>query len=190
MLKLPSAETGVAQWSFNDIYYLINLFSSTNATSAISDPACVAQGMTCMEYANSALNRALSKLGVAGSSSLQLPPWGSTVHATLFQHRVVSKSILGCLADRPAYGRGDDFTVSVAHCGYGDGVLSVVTDGPSYRQVIDLNNMENSVYVCPLCGTGNALADNYDSQLTAWGTGSYVSMSMDTFSPVTTLTLQ
>ena len=70
---------------------------------------------------------------------------------------------------------GDEFSLNVAHWDFP--LSTTVSAGPSWRQIIDLSNLANSVYVCPMCSSGNMLSNAYTTQLEAWANGQYFPMN-------------
>lgn len=53
------------------------------------------------------------------------------------------------------------------------------THGPSYRQIIDLSDMNRSVYVGSLGQGGNPLGNHVSDQQALWASGAYLPMSTD-----------
>jgi len=48
--------------------------------------------------------------------------------------------------------------------------------GPSYRHLVDLSNMENSLFLNPLGQSGDMFNYLYDNLLEAWSIGKYMNM--------------
>jgi penicillin amidase len=48
--------------------------------------------------------------------------------------------------------------------------------GPSYRHIVDLSDMESSLFLNPLGQSGNPLSKHYDDFLRAWSEGGYLQM--------------
>jgi penicillin amidase len=46
--------------------------------------------------------------------------------------------------------------------------------GPSYRQVIDLAELNNSRYIHPMGQSGHLLSPHYDNLLSLWQKGEYL----------------
>ncbi len=66
------------------------------------------------------------------------------------------------------------------------------THAPSYRQVVDLSNLNKSLFVATLGQSGNPLSPHYADQQPLWARGAYLPMSTDPadWGAVQTLTLQ
>jgi penicillin G amidase len=81
---------------------------------------------------------------------------------------------------------GDGSTVNVGAFGQ-DGSFDM-TDGPSYRQVIDLSDLARSRYVHTTGQSGNVFDRRYRGLLPEWRAGR--SFEIGTAAPVTTLVLK
>ena len=92
-----------------------------------------------------------------------------------FEHQILTGSPLQCLANRQIVRGGDDSTVNVGHMDLSDDSLPQ-TAGPSFRQVADLQDVQQSVFIHPMGQDGNILSFNYDSLLTDWAFGRYLQM--------------
>jgi len=53
--------------------------------------------------------------------------------------------------------------------------------GPSYRQIVDLSDLENSRYLNPLGQNGNQFSPGYTALLDMWADGKYVRMGMENY---------
>ena len=51
-----------------------------------------------------------------------------------------------------------------------------MTAGPSYRQIIDVNNWQNSLFIHPIGQSGNLFSHYYDNYLSLWKDGKYINM--------------
>ena len=71
---------------------------------------------------------------------------------------------------------GDRSTVNVSPNGSTDFNSSF---GASYRQIVDLNELDNSLYINPPGQSGNRESNNYADQLPLWQTGEYLPMSTE-----------
>ncbi len=88
--------------------------------------------------------------------------WGS-VHSRTFAHL----SGLAALSRGPYPSAGDDFTLNVAHGLVADG-------GPSWRQLLDFSNLEQSLAIYPGGESGNPISVHYDDFLMIYLAGSYL----------------
>ena len=77
------------------------------------------------------------------------------------------------VGDREVEHGGDSFTVNVGGYDFDDKDLTQHA-GPSYRQIIDLNNTESSLFINPMGQNGNELSSEYDNLLQMWSSGQYV----------------
>jgi len=112
--------------------------------------------------------------------------WGEE-HQLFTDHLVFGKTILACLFGR-RYGPvqtatplqfltfpripvgGDEYTVNVAHAAELAGTAYFqVSDGPSYRHILDFSDLENSRFIHPMGQSGNILSPHYDDLLQTWG---------------------
>ena len=84
--------------------------------------------------------------------------------------------ILGSVWNRKIETPGGLYTVN-------PGTYNPVTfkqnNGASYRQIIDLNNLNNSLFIQTLGQSDNFLSRHYQDQLQRWQKGQYLSMSTD-----------
>eukprot|EP00698_Gefionella_okellyi_P014476 TRINITY_DN4014_c0_g1_i1.p1 TRINITY_DN4014_c0_g1~~TRINITY_DN4014_c0_g1_i1.p1 ORF type:complete len:584 (-),score=95.20 TRINITY_DN4014_c0_g1_i1:1303-2991(-) len=151
--------------------FLASLFNSTDPR----DDLCESLGMTCLMFAAKALEDALDILQVSDENSG--PRWGVDIHQAEFHHLVLGGTPLSCISNRRTAKGGDEWSLNVAGWSYDARSSFPVREGPSWRMIVDLGNMQNSVYVCPLCGSGNMLVDAYSVQLEAWTAGQYFYMA-------------
>jgi len=135
------------------------------------DPAC-AQAGGCLVYAAKALKLAVDR------HHNKIPKWGD-VHLVKFNH-IMSDSSLGCLFSREAPHGGDAYTVNVGDASSKD--FSMVA-GPSYRQIIDLSNWNNSEWIIPIGNSGNLFSYHFDDWLPLWRDGEYLMMNF--YAPTT-----
>jgi penicillin amidase len=62
-----------------------------------------------------------------------------------------------------------------------------MTDGPSYRQILDLSDFSKSLYVNTTGQSGNVFSSHYRDFLPMWRDGRYVTFGE---APIETLTLE
>jgi len=105
----------------------------------------------------------------------------------------MSHSPLACLYDRRFEWGGDANTVNVA--GFtqitqtNETVFEAVA-GPSYRQIVDLHNLQTSVFVLPGGQSGNVLDLNYDNMLPLWQADEYIPMQTQNYKVKQSLSLK
>lgn len=159
--RLPTREVGQAFW--DEPRYLLQAVQG-------SDPGCdrpeTEYVENCPEYVAFALERALDRLGE------RIPPWGQ-LHKAVFDHPILTNTPLKPVSDRQVSVGGDNYTVNVA--GY-NGSNFQVSDGPSYRHLIDLAEMQNSRFVHPMGQSGALLAGDFANLLPLWQEGRYLPM--------------
>lgn len=157
LARVARHETGKDYWV--DHRFLLRAFNTT-----AGDPACAPH---CAEFAAAALNEA-----AAGSK----PDWGrGRTHQALFKHQILGETPLACLANRHCDKGGGLTTVNVGGFNFSSSARTN-THGPSYRQVVDLGDMEASVFMNPLGQSGNQFARTYDNLLEPWARGDYLEM--------------
>mmetsp|Transcript_20549 Transcript_20549/g.52793 ORF Transcript_20549/g.52793 Transcript_20549/m.52793 type:complete len:961 (-) Transcript_20549:499-3381(-) len=146
-------------------------------------------GKGCYAYANECFDTALDRLSPsstsASTSPSSLPKWGEDIHTVAFDNQVLGKTPFGCVSDRSYYEGGDGATVNVAH--FGNDL--VTTFGPSYRQIIDLNDMENSIFIYPMGQSGDIFSELYDNLLPLYRGGKYIPMKTTGYDVSSTITL-
>ena len=160
LTRLPAKEVGQEYW--NEPRYL---------SSAIlnGDPACDQPGTApgCLDDAANALEFALKQLGDP------VPTWGNIHQASFEQLAPVQPDI----NLQVPFG-GDSSTVNVSPYKPEDFTMNF---GSSYRQVVDLANLENSVFVNPPGQSSDTNSLNFNDQLQLWQQGKY--LPMKTFAP-------
>ncbi len=122
---------------------------------------------SCLDYAALALERALDR-----KEALRARAWGE-VHRARFPHAVLTHTPLKRLSDREVAFGGDRYTVNV---GPFDPETLAMGHGPSYRQIVDLSDMENSLFVHPMGQSGHLFSPHYADLLALWWRGDYLPM--------------
>src|SRR5688572_4608157 len=91
-------------------------------------------------------------------------------------HRILNASPLRCCGNREIAHGGDESTINV---GAYDPETFVQEEGPSYRQVFDLSDIDNrgGYFVLPLGESGHIFSSMYDNMLSTWASGQYVRIS-------------
>jgi penicillin amidase len=135
------------------------------------DPSCVSDGYDCGTSLGKALNLGLKVRGVGTINTKKT--WG-TLHGALLRSSIFGNSSVACLFNRKRPTGGSSWTVNVAE--YDLDTMDTIT-GPSYRQVIDLSDLEQSTYILP-GGPQEAITSSlYASGFKHWVQGEYLSMT-------------
>lgn len=138
----------------------------------------LARALADVEHKHPDLVKAVAQRKAA-DSELQ---WGVGLHKAVFEHLVLGQSPVKCMANRAVGHGGDGSTVNVGKFGLDDidGDLHQVA-GPSYRQIVDLSEMEASRYLNPLGQDGNEFSQGYTALLEKWAKGEYLPMAMESY---------
>eukprot|EP00039_Didymoeca_costata_P001838 m.55528 g.55528 ORF g.55528 m.55528 type:complete len:949 (-) comp10988_c0_seq2:129-2975(-) len=158
--KLPINETNTTHWK-NPI------FLRREASKCVDDPA---NNKNICDFLDKSLEIVANETHFG-----KIPQWGVDLHQATFVHQILNSSIAKCIGDRSVAHGGDEFTVNVGHFDFDDPNLGQ-TAGPSYRQIVDLSNLENSLFLNPLGQDGDQLNVHYDDLLAAWSQGEYLAM--------------
>lgn len=109
-----------------------------------------------------------------------IPPWGD-LHQAVFEHPVLP------IRRQVPFG-GDRYTINVGP--YNSTNFLMDGSGPSYRQIVDLSDLERSQYIYPIGQSGRVLSPYFDNLLDPWREGEYVAMRTEDFPITTRLTLR
>jgi penicillin amidase len=139
-----------------------------------TEPNCVPYG-GCLNFARQMFALSVTDLKERFGN---VPTWGEMIHWTTFDHPVFSKvAALQCIACRRVFTSGGSQTLNVAPPNLG--MYRFASNfGPTYRQLIDLKNPDNSLFIAPMGQSGNLLSKFYDGYLKLWKKGLYVPMRM------------
>jgi len=171
--RQTSKEVGSEYWT--NPYYLIASISN----KTYPDPACQSHP-SCAEKAAQLFASVVDSLGlkpINNTSGCKSVTWGSSHFAT-FEHVIFGETPLGCLFDRSVPFGGDKFTVNIGN--YDEKTLTV-NDAASYRHVIDLSDLENSVFISASGQSGNIMSPHYDDWLEKWAEGDYLPMKTKSY---------
>ena len=162
--RFASNDTGTDYWK--DVVYLHRQLAA-ECTPAPAAPHATTGAAGGCSFSLAALERA---------AAFPAANWGEgSIHPATFMHQVLDASIAKCVGDRSTPHGGDEHTINVGHFDFSDPNMPQ-TAGPSYRQVVDLGNVEASLFVNPLGQNGNQLQANYDNLLQLWSDGEYMPM--------------
>ncbi|EIJ40987.1 penicilin amidase [Beggiatoa alba B18LD] len=168
---LPQTETGES-WFFYP-RYLLNALKS-------GDSACAQQKRTCLEIAGDVFETVVKQW------STDIPKWG-LVHQAMFNHPILTHTPLAPLFDRQVDFGGERFTVNV---GWVNPETLKTTHVPSYRQLIDFSQLDNSAYIHPMGQSGNVMSSHFDDLLALWQKGEYLTMQTKGYTEANKLILK
>eukprot|EP01087_Luapelamoeba_hula_P020066 TRINITY_DN6768_c0_g1_i2.p1 TRINITY_DN6768_c0_g1~~TRINITY_DN6768_c0_g1_i2.p1 ORF type:complete len:1035 (+),score=159.34 TRINITY_DN6768_c0_g1_i2:419-3106(+) len=192
--RLPVKEVGQTFW--DNLLYVVNSLTpstphgSNNTTPSTTDDECVRAGFKdCPTFAGLAFERAMQSFEKDGDVSI--PTWGE-LHKVKMPHLLFGQTPLGCVFERSAAHGGDDFTVNIGGWSFFQDKDSGwdMTAGATYRQIVNLENMEESVFVQPMGQSGNVFSEHYDDYFDKWRQMQYIPMRMRGYTPHATLHLQ
>lgn len=137
---------------------------------------CRDQNASCQDYLSQTLQTVVQKLAATLGSNPQVWNW-SKIHRALFDAPALGKSkAIGWIWQRQIDTAGGLYTVDVGTYGT-DSYYQI--DGPSYRQIVDLSNLDHSLYQQTLGQSGNVGDKHYDDLMSMWRNGIYLPMSSD-----------
>lgn len=172
LTKLLKLETRKEYWYLYPQYFV-------NAI-ANNDIACQTLKITCIEYATQVLEKILTQRGKS------IPPWGK-LHQATFKHPLQNYTLFALFSSRKIPFGGERFTLNMAWYNPKNFAMS---EGPCYRQLIDLADMENSRYIQIMGQSGHLLSSQYDNMLEPWQKGEYFRMQTKNYPIANTLTLE
>ncbi|MEP6992984.1 MAG: penicillin acylase family protein [Acidobacteriota bacterium] len=141
---------------------------------------------TCADFQAASLKDAVAFLKWTFGPDSSTWRWQRLHHAR-FPHDVFDKvRLLRRLFDLDVGQGGDGSTVNVG--GFSQDGSFDMTDGPSYRQVIDLSDLSKSRYVHTTGQSGNVFDSGYRDLLQEWRAGRYFEIGGE--KPVKTLVLE
>jgi penicillin G amidase len=140
-------------------------------------PLCAVKGQgDCAAWQTGTLKAAVSELSARLGNNPADWTYGK-LHTVASNHQAFGKvKALAWLFNRSAPTSGGTNTVNVARPEVG---TLRQTKGPSYRQIVDLANMNRSLFVGTLGQGGSPMGPHYADQLPLWQRGEYIPMSSD-----------
>jgi penicillin amidase len=147
-----------------------------------------AQLQNCAAELSASLGRAVDDLTARLGSDPSAWTYGKLHHVASNHRAFGNVGALAWLFNHDAPTGGGTNTVNVARPEQG---TFNQTHGPSYRQIIDLSDLNNSVFIGSLGQGGNPLGNHVSDQQSLWTGGEYLPMSTDAadWGKVKTLTL-
>jgi len=174
LTTLVSSEIGRQYW--DNPQFLLSTLNSTSTTT--TEPNCIGLKYGCISFALSAFERVYA-------NKTSSKKWGD-VHKLYFKHSVVGGTKVGCLWNRHIRRGGNNYCINVGP--YDHDTFSA-NFGPSYRELVDLSNNNESVFIFPIGQSANPHSKFYQNYLPLWSSGQYIGMKMTDFDTTYTLTL-
>jgi penicillin amidase len=152
-----------------------NILNDATLQRVWCDNVLTAITETCADTGLVALDRALDDLAARLGDDLATWQWGK-VHVTQYPHRPFSEvaSLKGIFHRSIANG-GNSYTVNVAPVRLSD--LYNQYHVPSYRHIVDLANLPDSLFMTTTGQSGNVLGRHYDDFITRHRDVAYLPMT-------------
>jgi penicillin amidase len=130
---------------------------------------------TCADFKAATLARAVAELKSRLGPDPTAWRW-ETLHRARFPHGVLDRvSWLRPFFSLEVGQGGDASTINVG--AYRRDGTYVMSDGPSYRQIVDLSDLSRSLFVHTTGQSGNVFSRHYRDFLLLWRAGEYLPMS-------------
>jgi penicillin amidase len=169
--EMPQDELGSTPAGGVRSRFLIN---ALRADSPWCDDARTPARETCADFKTATLARAVSDLERKLGGDPARWAW-KRLHRARFPHGVFDRvPLLSRAFSLEAGAGGDASTVNVG--AYRRDGSFLMTDGPSYRQIVDLSDFSRSLYVHTTGQSGNVFDPAYRNLLPLWRDGRYVSI--------------
>jgi penicillin amidase len=150
------------------------LINALRQDSAWCDDTRTPRRETCADFKTATLARAVLELERRLSADQARWQW-KRLHRARFPHGVFDRvPLLSRLFSLETAAGGDASTVNVG--AYRRDGSFLMTDGPSYRQVLDLSDFSRSLYVHTTGQSGNVFDRRYRNLLPLWREGQYFRM--------------
>lgn len=169
-------------------YWLNELRTDLNATSHLTEwemePLAIKQLIerksiictdqkSCDLLISGTFSRAISKIHHDLGSNPDKWQWGRVHHALFKEPALGEVFLLNYLWNRSVPTPGGDGTVNVGISSPG---TFTQVGGVSYRQIIDLGHLKDSVYITPTGQSDDLFSDNRDNLMPLWLKGEYIQM--------------
>lgn len=150
---------------------------------ANGDPSCGGTSASCLSAAGKALDQAIKRLS---SQFGGVRAWGK-VHQLHIDNSVLSQSPLAGFYDHRLPRGGTPYTINVGHL---NPKTFVMTKGPSYREILNLSDLNQSLFAYPGGQSESPLSSWYANLLSKWQDGQYVLFQNQGYPVATRLTLR
>jgi penicillin G amidase len=124
-----------------------------------------------------AFKEAIVYLSTTYGSDISKWQWGAA-HYAHSDHAIFTDTPLGRFFDIKLPNGGDAFTVNSARFGIGNEEPFKQTNGPGYRSLYDLSNLDSSLFIHTTGQSGNPLSSHYRDFSETWRNGRYIPMTM------------
>jgi penicillin G amidase len=124
-----------------------------------------------------AFKEAIHYLSTTYGSDVSKWQWG-TAHYAHSDHAILTDTPLARFFDIKIPNGGDAFTVNAARFGIGNKEPFKQTNGPGYRSLYDLSNLDASLFIHTTGQSGNPLSSHYKDFAETWRDGRYIPMTM------------
>jgi len=145
----------------------------------------------CQTQLKASLEVALDKLALRFRTAISQLRWGDA-HRVKFKHPILSRiPVFGSFFAYEVEGDGGSYTVNRGGVSFAGGWSNLFEDvqGPGYRAVYDLADLDNSRFMIATGQSGNPLSRFYGNLATRWRDGVYVKLVGDTTASTQTLRL-
>lgn len=140
--------------------FVLNVLSDPVASSVWCDNVLTPNPESCQATLLDAFDKALDDLSTRLGDNMQQWQWGK-LHITQYPHRPFSEvSAIKWLFHRTIANGGNRYTVDVAPVRINEPYVQ--THVPSYRQIVDMSDLNNSRFIITTGQSGNLLSPHYD----------------------------
>ena len=134
---------------------------------------------SCDFIATRAFKQAIVYLSKTYGNNLKTWQWGQA-HYAHSDHAILSSTPLGRIFDIKIPNGGDAFTINAARFNIANEEAPFrQTNGPGYRALYDLSNLNASRFIHTTGQSGNPLSSYYQNYAEIWRDGRYVSMTTE-----------
>jgi penicillin G amidase len=167
--------------TFEDYYgfhplFIGNVLADKTKTQWCDDTRTPAEE-SCEFVEVRAFKEAIVYLSNTYGSDVSTWQWGEA-HYAHSDHAILTNTPLGRFFDIKIPNGGDAFTVNAARFGIGNEEPFKQTNGPGYRALYDLSDMDNSLFIHTTGQSGNPLSSHYKDFAETWRDGRYIPMTM------------
>jgi penicillin G amidase len=167
--------------TFEDYYgfrplFISDVLANETKTKWCDDTRTPAEE-SCAFVESRAFKEAIVYLSTVYGSDLSKWQWGQA-HYAHSDHAILTGTPLGRFFDIKIPNGGDAFTVNAARFGIGNEEPFTQTNGPGYRALYDLSNLDNSLFIHTTGQSGNPLSGHYKDFAETWRDGKYIPMTM------------